>query len=217
MVDEVWMEELGRVEEGSNYLNCLCLKENSNVIPMNNPVIWQYMVPCWKYFLFSASQNLQWSAGSFNFILMPHVRTVVVNLKSGGVQILSYTWCLCEMSHLVWLERSIAGGCGFCREEILLLYCLKRWRWEATLEVWHIRKVFKYMVVKKKDSSCVKSKIVEMQLENEVGFGKCVFINLSVIIALYLVIMLFYLVRELWKRGSLGREVEERRALNYIY
>lgn len=59
------------------------------------------------------------------------------------------------------------------------------------------------MAMKKRDSSCVKSKIVEIQLENEVGLEKCVFINLSVIRALYLVIMLFYLERELWKTGSL--------------
>lgn len=59
------------------------------------------------------------------------------------------------------------------------------------------------MALKKRDYSCVKSKIVEIQLENEVGLEKCVFINLSVIITLYLVIMLFYLERELWKTGSL--------------
>lgn len=41
------------------------------------------------------------------------------------------------------------------------------------------------MVVKKRDSSCLKSEIVEIQLENEVRLGKCMFINLSVIIALY--------------------------------
>lgn len=71
------------------------------------------------------------------------------------------------------------------------------------------------MVVKKRDFSCVKSKVVEIQLENEVGLGKCVFINLSVIIVLSLVIMLFS-ERTLENRIP-GREVEGRRALNFSY
>lgn len=72
-------------------------------------------------------------------------------------------------------------------------------------------------MVKKRDSSCVKSKIVEIQLENEVGLRKCRFINLSVKILLYLVIILFYLVRQLWKNRITGREVEGRGASDYSF
>lgn len=69
------------------------------------------------------------------------------------------------------------------------------------------------MVVKKGDSSCVKSKVAEIQLENEVGLGKCMFINLSVIILLCLVVLLLYLMRELWKTGSLEKRGRRERSI----
>lgn len=104
---------------------------------MCGTVIWQHVAPCWDYFVFCASQNIfQWWQ-VFRFSIIPHVRTVVLRLEPGGMQVLFYTRAFSEMPHsLEWLElewKIAAGGSGFCEEEVFLLYCLKSWHWESDI------------------------------------------------------------------------------------